>query len=93
MRRTGARTKRTDLGRDVLELANAVLLLPPVTMAAPIGLFYPVLDEAEARTGVPDRKVVHPTAQHRVDQLHDPSHWLGGHWLRLVAADHFLELP
>src|SRR5438477_13108402 len=49
--------------------------------------FHPVFDEAEARAGVPDRKVVHPTAQHRVDQLHDPIHWL-----RLVAAEHVLEL-
>src|SRR5215208_283272 len=48
----------------------------------------PVFDEAEARAGVPDRKVVHPTAQYRVDQLHDPIDWL-----RLVAAEHVLELP
>ena len=38
--------------------------------------------------GMPDRKVVHPTAQHRVDQLHHPIHRL-----RLVAAEHVLELP
>ena len=55
---------------------------------APNLLFYPVFDEAEACAGVPDRKVVYPTAQHRVDQLHDPIHWL-----RLVAAEHVLELP
>ena len=55
---------------------------------APDLLFHPVFDEAEAHAGVPDRKVVHPTAQHRVDQLHDPIHWL-----RLVAAEHVLELP
>src|SRR6516165_6444879 len=51
-------------------------------------LLYPVLDEAEALAGVPDREVVHPTAQHRIDQLHDPIYWL-----RLVAAKHVLELP
>src|SRR2546423_15016131 len=37
---------------------------------------------------MPDRKVIHPTAQHRIDQLHDPIHWL-----RLVASEHVLELP
>src|SRR5215204_2981330 len=36
----------------------------------------------------PTAKVVHPTAQYRVDQLHDPIDWL-----RLVAAEHVLELP
>ena len=55
---------------------------------APDLLFYPVLDEAETLAGVSNRKVVHPTAQDRVDQLHDPIHWL-----RLVAAEHVLELP
>ena len=55
---------------------------------APDLLFYPVLDEAEALAGMPNREVVHPTAQDRVDQLHDPIHWL-----RLVAAEHVLELP
>ena len=37
---------------------------------------------------MPHRKVVHPTAQYRIDQLHDPIHWL-----RLVAAEHILEFP
>src|SRR5438270_4061681 len=55
---------------------------------APDLLFHPVFDEAEALAGMPDRKVVHPTAQHRIDQLHDPIHWL-----RLVAAEHVFELP
>ena len=51
-------------------------------------LFHPVFDEAEALAGMPDRKVVHPTAQHRVDHLHYPVYWL-----RLVAAKHAFELP
>jgi hypothetical protein len=55
---------------------------------APNLLFHPVFDEAEALAGMPHRKVVHPTAQYRVDQLHDPIHWL-----RLVAAEYILELP
>ena len=53
---------------------------------APDLLFHPVFDEAEALAGVPDREVVHPTAQHWVDQLHDPIHWL-----RLVAAEQSLS--
>src|SRR5215211_3895420 len=57
------------------------LAFPSPQDVAPDLLFHPVFDEAEARAGVPDRKVVHPTAQYRVDQLHDPIDWL-----RLVAA-------
>ena len=55
---------------------------------APNLLFYPVFDEAEALAGMSDRKVVHPTAQHRVYHLHNPAHWL-----RSVAAEHVFELP
>ena len=55
---------------------------------APDLLFYPVFDEVEALAGMPDREVIHPTAQHRVDQLHYPAHWL-----RLVATKHVFELP
>src|SRR5258707_15521959 len=55
---------------------------------APDLLFYPVLDETEALAGMSNREVVHPTEQDRVNQLHDPIHWL-----RLVSAEHFLELP
>ena len=55
---------------------------------APDLLFYPVFDEVEALAGMSDREVVHPTAQHRVDQLHYPAHWL-----RLVATEHVFELP
>ena len=55
---------------------------------APDLLFYPVFDEVEALAGMSDREVVHPTAQHRVDQLHNPAHWL-----RSVAAEHVFELP
>ena len=55
---------------------------------APDLLFYPVFNELEALAGVPDRKVIHPTAQYRFDQLHDPVYWL-----RLVASEHGLELP
>jgi hypothetical protein len=55
---------------------------------APHLLLYPVLYEAEALAGIANRKLVHPTAQHWVDQLHNLIHWL-----RLVAAEHVLELP
>src|SRR5271166_312453 len=48
---------------------------------------HPVFHEAEALAGVSHRKLAHPTAQHRVDQLHDPINRL-----RLVAAEHILEL-
>ena len=41
---------------------------------APDLLFYPVFDEAEALARIPDREVIHPTAQHRVDQLHNPAY-------------------
>ena len=64
------------------------LAFPSPQHVAPDLLFHPFFDEAEACAGVPDRKVVHPTAQHRIDQLHDPIHWL-----RLVASEHVLELP
>jgi hypothetical protein len=50
------------------------LAFPSPSHVAPDLLFYPVLDEGEARTGVPDPKVVRPTAQRRIDRLHDPSH-------------------
>src|SRR6202030_923379 len=52
--------------------ALSVLSPPDVT---PDLLFYPVLDEAEALAGMSNREVVHPTAQDRVNQLHDPIHW------------------
>src|SRR5215467_3773090 len=55
---------------------------------APDLLFYPVPDEREALAGVSDRKVVHPTAQYRVDELYNPIHWL-----RLAASEHILEFP
>jgi len=45
-------------------------------------LFYPVLNEVEALAGVSDREVIHPTTQHRIDQLYNPIHWL-----RLVARN------
>jgi hypothetical protein len=40
---------------------------------APDLLFYPVFDEVKALAGMPDREVVHPTAQHRVDQFPTPA--------------------
>jgi hypothetical protein len=46
------------------------------------------LNEAKALAGVPDRKVLHPTAQHWVDQLDHPIYRLGS-----VAAEYFLEFP
>ena len=55
---------------------------------APDLLFYPVPDEREALAGVSDRKVIHPTAQYRVDELYNPIHWL-----RLAASEHILEFP
>jgi len=36
---------------------------------APDLLFHPVLDEAEALTGVSDGEVIHPATQHRMEQL------------------------
>src|ERR1700733_15671467 len=38
---------------------------------APDLLLHPVFDEAEALTGVPNREVVHPSSEHRID--HCPS--------------------
>jgi hypothetical protein len=64
------------------------LSFPSPHQMAPNLLFHPVFDEVEALTGISGRKVVHPTAQHRVDQVYDPIYWL-----RSVAAEHFLELP
>ena len=63
------------------------LSVPGSQQMAPDLLFHPVFHEAEALAGVSHRKVIHPTAQHRVDQLHDPINRL-----RLVAAEHILEL-
>src|SRR6266480_3574575 len=51
------------------------LSFPSPQHMAPNLLFHPVFDEVEALTGISDRKVVHPTAQHRVDQVYDPIHW------------------
>ena len=48
------------------------LSVPGSQQMAPDLLLHPVFHEAEALAGVSHRKVVHPTAQHRVDQLHDP---------------------
>jgi hypothetical protein len=59
------------------------LSFPSPHQMAPNLLFHPVFDEVEALTGISDRKVVHPTAQHRVDQVYDPIYWL-----RSVAAEH-----
>src|SRR5208337_490167 len=63
------------------------LSVPGSQHMAPDLLLHPVFHEAEALAGVSHRKVVHPTAQHRVDQLHDPINRL-----RWVAAEHILEL-
>jgi hypothetical protein len=54
-----------------------------LSFASPQGLWGLVYREAEARAGVSHGKVVHPTAQRRVDQLHDPIDRLGS-----VAAEH-----
>src|SRR5262245_34275776 len=64
------------------------LALPSMHQMAPDLLFYPVLNEAEALAGVSSRKVVDPTAQHRIDQIDHPIHRLGP-----IAAEHPLELP
>jgi hypothetical protein len=34
---------------------------------APNFLLHPIFDEAEALAGVPNREVIHPTPQHRID--------------------------
>ena len=39
---------------------------------APDFLLHPIFDEAEALTGVPNREVVYPTLQHRIDKAYDP---------------------
>ena len=53
--------------------AEAFSILSPPHMAPDL-LFHPVFDKAEALAGMPDREVIHPTAQHRVDQLYNPAH-------------------
>src|ERR1700724_1758560 len=53
---------------------------------APDLLFDPVFNEAKALAGVSDRKVGHPTAKHRINQLNDPIQRL-----RLVAAENILK--
>jgi hypothetical protein len=35
-------------------------------------LLHPVFDEAEALAGMPHRKVVHPSPEHRIDQVYHP---------------------
>jgi hypothetical protein len=64
------------------------LAIPGTHHMAPDLLFYPVLNEREALARVPDREVINPPAQYRIDQLHDPIYWL-----RLVASEHCFEFP
>ena len=54
---------------------------------APDLLFHPVLHEAEALAGMSRPEVIHPSTQHRVDQLDDSIDRL-----RLVTSEHVLEL-
>jgi hypothetical protein len=68
-------------------LPAEALSVPGTRHVAPDLLFHPVFNEAEALAGVSHRKVGHPTAKHRIDQLNDPIHRL-----RLVAAENILEL-
>src|SRR5262249_1667820 len=49
-------------------------------------LLHPVFDKPEASTGLTNRKVLHPAAQDRVDQLDHPLHGLG-----LKAAEEVFE--
>src|ERR1700674_1956695 len=58
-----------------------------VRQMAPDLLLHPIFDVAEALTGVPDREVVHPPPQHRIDKAYHP---LNG--LRPVSAEHLLGL-
>ena len=46
----------------------------------------PVADERKTPTGLPDRKVGHPTTQHRVDALHHPTTPQPEHCPRLRAG-------
>ncbi len=55
---------------------------------APDFLLHPIFDEAEALTGVPNREVVYPTPQHRIDKAYDPFNRL-----RTVPVEHLLEHP
>lgn len=68
--------------------------LPPEALAlagssqvAPNLLLYPVSDIRETPAGVTDRKVVHPTAQDRIDLLDQLPHGL-----RAMASEDQLEL-
>src|SRR6202521_5209122 len=54
---------------------------------APDLLLHPILDVAEALTGVPDCEVVHPPPQHWIDQVYHPLNRL-----RSGSAEYFLEL-
>ena len=64
------------------------LSVPGAQHMSPDLLFHCVFHEAEALAGMADGKVIHPPAQHRVDQFNDPINRL-----RLVAPEHILELP
>src|SRR5215471_8200388 len=61
--------------------------LPGAHQVPPHLLLHPVLDEAEAPARVPDRKVVDPATQDRVDEGHHPPRGL-----RLKAPEDVLEL-
>src|SRR6202007_2509607 len=67
--------------------AEALSLLS-MRQLAPDLLLHPILDEAEALTGVPNREVVHPSSYHRIDQVYHPFDRL-----RPVSAEHLFELP
>ena len=54
---------------------------------APDLLLHPIFDEAEALAGVPNGEVMHPTSQHRIDQLDHSAHRLG-----LVSPAEFVPL-
>ncbi len=54
---------------------------------APDLFLHPVFDEAEALAGVANCEIVHPTSQHRIDQLDNSINRL-----RLVTPELVLEL-
>ena len=74
--------------RPTPPLPAEALSFPGVHQVAPDLLLYPIFDVAEALTGVPNREVVHPPPEHRIDQAYHPPNRL-----RPVSAEHLLEPP
>src|SRR4029077_6660904 len=72
--------------RPIPPLPAEALSFPSMRQMAPDLLLHPNYDEAEALAGVPNREVVHPTPEHRIDQAYYPVNRL-----RPVSAKHLFE--